>query len=116
MAAISESQSCHDKSCQSPSKSTVPATWEHLPEPEEPHKQPNVWDLKDPAHPLHQHDVQKAYEQWLDKAREEANNSPKHPLLSTDPHSPSLEEIPEEEFPLEEHSPIAGLSTMLGEF
>jgi hypothetical protein len=60
--------------------------------------------------------MQKAYEQWLDKAREEANDSPKCSLLSTDPHSPGLEEIPEEELSLKEHSPIAGPFTMPGEF
>jgi hypothetical protein len=116
MAAISQSQSYHDESYQSPAKSTVPATWEHSPEPEEPHKQPNIWDLKDLAHPLHRHDAQKAYKHWLDKAREKANNSPKCPSLSTNPHSPGLEEIPDEDLPLEEHSPIAGPSTMPGEF
>jgi hypothetical protein len=116
MAAISQSQLCHDESRQSPAKSTVPATWEHLPEPEEAHKQPNIWDLKDPAHPLHRHDAQKAYEHWLDKAREEANDSPKHPSLSTSSRSPSLEEIPKEEVPPEEQPPIVGPSTMPGEF
>jgi hypothetical protein len=60
--------------------------------------------------------VQKAYEQWLDKAREEANDSPKHPSLSTNPHSPGLEEISEEETLPEEHLPIAGPSTMLEGF
>jgi hypothetical protein len=87
-----------------------------LPEPEEPRKQPNVWDLKDPAHPLHRHGAQKAYEQWLDKAWEEANDSPKRPSPTTSPHSPNLESIPEEDVPPEESSPIAGPSTMLGEF
>jgi hypothetical protein len=116
MAAISKSQSHRNELCQSPAKSTVPATQEHLPDPEESHKQSNVWDLKDPAHPLHQHGAKKAYEHWLDKAREEANNSPKRPLLSTDPCSPGLEEIPEEELPLEEQPPIAGPSTMPGSF
>jgi hypothetical protein len=116
MAATSKSQSCCNESCQSPAKSTVPATWEHSPDPEEAHKQPNIWDLKDPAHPLHQHGTQKAYEHWLDKAREKANNSPKCPSPSTDPHLPGLEEIPEEESPLEEHPPIAGPSTMPGGF
>src|SRR5438445_7629689 len=53
MAAISQSQSRRDESRQSPAKSTVPSTREHSPEPKEPCKQPNVWDLKDPAHPLH---------------------------------------------------------------
>jgi hypothetical protein len=87
-----------------------------LPEPEEPHKQPNVWDLKDPAHPLHQHDTQKTYEHWLDKAREKANDSPKHSLLlSTNPNSPGLESIPEEDALPEESLPIAGPSTMPGE-
>src|SRR5437588_4039287 len=105
MAAISQSQSHRDKSRQSPAKSTVPATREHSPEPKEACKQPNIWDLKDPAHPLHQHGTQKAYEHWLDKAREEANNSPKHPSLSTNPHSPGLEEIPEEDLPPEEDPP-----------
>src|SRR5437588_13092582 len=114
MAAISQSQSCRNKSCQSPAKSTVPSTREHSPEPEGPCKQPNVWDLKDPAHPLHQHGAQKAYKHWLDKAREEANDSPKRlSLLSTNPHSPVLEEISEEDVPSDEHSPIEGLSTML---
>jgi hypothetical protein len=116
MAAISQSQSCHNESHQSPAKSTVPATQEHSPEPEEAHKQPNVWDLKDPAHPLHRHSTQKAYEHWLDKAREEANDSPKCLLPSTNPHSPGLEEIPEEDMPPEEHLPITGPSTMPGEF
>jgi hypothetical protein len=116
MAAISQSQSHHNKSRQSPVKSTVPATREHLPEPKEACKQPNVWDLKDPAHPLHRHGAQKAYEHWLDKAREEANDSPKHPLPSTNPHSPGLEEIPEEETSPEEPLPIAGPSTMPGGF
>jgi hypothetical protein len=112
MAAISQSQSR-----QSPAKSTVPSTWEHLPEPKEPHKQPNVWDLKDPAHPLHRHGAQKAYEHWLDKAREEAHDSPKClSLPSTNPHSPTLEDIPEEDMPTEENPPIAGPSTMPGEF
>jgi hypothetical protein len=87
-----------------------------LPEPEEAHKQPNVWDLKDPAHPLYRHGAQKAYEHWLDKAREEANDSPKHPSPSSDTRSPSLEDIPEEETLSEEHPPIAEPSTMLGEF
>jgi hypothetical protein len=95
----------------------VPLTREHSPEPEEPRKQPNIWDLKDPAHPLHRHGAQKAYEHWLDKAREEANDSPKRPLPTTSPHSPGLEDIPEEEdMPPEETLPIAGSSTMLGEF
>jgi hypothetical protein len=74
-------------------------TQEHLPEPEESHKQPNVWDLKDPAHPLHQHGAQKAYEHWLDKAREEANDSAKCPSPTTSSHSPNLEDIPEEDMP-----------------
>jgi hypothetical protein len=87
-----------------------------LPEPEEACKQPNVWDLKDPAYPLHRHGAQKAYEHWLDKAREEANDSPKCPLPSTNTHSPGLEEIPEEEIPPEKHSPIKEPPTMLGEF
>jgi hypothetical protein len=60
--------------------------------------------------------VQKAYEQWLDKAREEANNSPKHLSPSTDSYSPGLEKIPEEESSPEEHPPVAGPSTMLGTF
>jgi hypothetical protein len=89
---------------------------EHSPEPEEPRKQPNVSDLKDPAHPLHRYGAQKAYEQWLDKAREEANNSPKCPSPTTSPHSPTLESIPEEDMPPEESPPIAGPSTMPGEF
>jgi hypothetical protein len=116
MAAISQSQSHCNESRQSPAKFTVPATWEHSPEPEEPCKQPNIWDLKDPAHPLHRYGTQKAYEHWLDKAREEANDSPKHPSPSTNPYSPDLEEIPEEDLPPEEHLPIAGPSTMPGEF
>jgi hypothetical protein len=116
MAAISESQSCCDELCQSPAKSTVSVTWEHSPDPEEICKQPNIWDLKDLAHPLHRYGTQKAYEHWLDKAREEADDSLKHLLLSTNPRSPGLEEIPEEELPLEEHPPIAGPSTMLGGF
>jgi hypothetical protein len=117
MAATSQSQSCRNESRQSPAKSTVPATWEHSPEPKELCKQPNVWDLKDPAHPLHQHGAQKAYKHWLDKAREEANDSPKCPSLpSTNLHSPDLEEIPEEDMLPEESSPIAESSTMLGEF
>jgi hypothetical protein len=122
MAATSQSQSCHDRSCQSPAKSTVPATWEHSLEPEESCKQTNVWDLKDPAHPLHRHGAQKAYEHWLDKVREEAHDSPKCPSPpSTNPHSPGLEEIseediPEEEMPPEEHPPIAEPSTIPGEF
>jgi hypothetical protein len=126
MAAISESQSHCDKLCQSPTKFTVPATWKHLPDPEQ-HKQPNVWDLKDPAHPLHRYGEQKAYEKWLDKAREEANDSPKRPLPSTNPRSPGLEDISEEEenpypftfhelTPPERHLPIVGSSTMLGTF
>jgi hypothetical protein len=95
----------------------VPSTREHSPEPEESYKQPNVWDLKDPAHPLHRHGAQKAYEHWLDKAWEEANDSPKRPSLTTSSHLPSLEDIPEEEdMPPEETSPIAGSSTMPGEF
>jgi hypothetical protein len=117
MAAISQSQSRHNKSCQSPAKFTVPLTWEHLPEPKEPHKQPNIWDLKDPAHPLHRHGGQKAYEHWLDKAREKANDSPKCSLLpSTNPHSPALEDIPKEDIPPEESPPIVGPSTIPGEF
>jgi hypothetical protein len=116
MAAISQSESHCAESQQSPAKSTVPATREHSPEPKETHKQSNIWDLKDPAHPLHRHGAQKAYEYWLDKAREEANDSPKHPSPSTNPCSPGLEEIPEEELPPEEHLPIAGPSTMPGEF
>jgi hypothetical protein len=60
--------------------------------------------------------VQKAYEQWLDKAREEANNSPKCPSPSTNPHLSGLEEIPKEELSPEEHLPIAGPSTMPGGF
>jgi hypothetical protein len=116
MAAISQSQSHRDESHQSPAKSTVPSTREYSPEPEEPRKQPNIWDLKDSAHPLHRHGAQKAYEHWLNKAREEANDSPKHPSLTTSPHSPSLEDIPEEDIPPEETSPVAGPSTMPGEF
>jgi hypothetical protein len=107
---------CHNKSCQSPAKSTVPSTREHSPEPEEPHKQPNIWDLKNPAYPLHQHGAQKAYEHWLDKAREEANDSPKRLSPTTSSHLPNLENIPEEDMPPEENPPIAGPSTMLGEF
>jgi hypothetical protein len=87
-----------------------------LPEPEEPRKQPNIWDLKDLAHPLHRHGTQKAYEQWLDKAWEKANDSLKCPSLTTSPHSPNLESIPEEDMPPEENPPIAGPSTMPGEF
>jgi hypothetical protein len=116
MAAVSQSQSRHDESRQSPAKSTVPLTREHLPEPKEPCKQPNVWDLKDPAHPLHQHGTQKAYEHWLDKAREEANDSPKRPSPTSSLHSPNLESIPEEDLPPEETAPVAGPSTMPGEF
>jgi hypothetical protein len=116
MAAASQSQSRHDELHQSPVKSTIPSTWEHSSETEEPCKQPNVWDLKDLAHPLHRHGAQKAYEHWLDKAREEANNSPKHPSLTTSPHSPNLEDIPEEDMPPEETLPVAGPSIMLGEF
>jgi hypothetical protein len=116
MAAVSQSQSRRDESCQSPAKSTVPSTREHSPEPEEPRKQPNVWDLKDPAHPLHRHGAQKAYEQWLDKAQEEANNSPKRPSLTSSLHSPQLESIPEEDVPLEESPPIAGPSNIPGGF
>jgi hypothetical protein len=116
MAAISQSQSRRDESHQSPAKSTVPSTREHSPETEEPRKQPNVWDLKDPAHPLHRHGTQKAYEQWLDKAREEANNSPKRPSPTSSLHSPQLESIPEEDVPPEESPPIVGPSNMLGEF
>src|SRR5437588_9971020 len=116
MAAISQSQSRHDESHQSPAKSTVPSTREHSPEPEEPRKQQNVGDLKDPAHPLHRHGAQKAYEHWLDKAQEEANESPKRPLLTSSLQSPNLESIPEEDLPPEETAPIAGPSTMLGEF
>src|SRR5437879_5881972 len=113
MAAISQSQSRYDESHQSPAKSTVPATQEHSPEPEESYKQPNIWDLKDPAYPLHRHGAQKAYEHWLDKAREEANNSPKCSSLTTSSHSPGLEDIPEEATLPEESLPIAGPSTML---
>src|SRR5437879_4795199 len=116
MAAISQSQLHCDESCQSPAKSTVPLTREHSPESEEPCKQPNVWDLKDPAHPLHRHGAQKAYEQWLDKAREEANDSLKRPSPTSSLHSPHLESIPEEDMPPEESPPIAGPSTMPGEF
>src|SRR5437879_1229355 len=116
MAAIPQSQSRHHELHQSPAKSTVPLTREHSPEPKEPRKQPNVWDLKDPAHPLHRHSTQKAYEQWLDKAREEANDSPKRPSPTSSLHSPQLESIPEEDLPPEENPPIAGPSTMPGEF
>src|SRR5438445_8548048 len=116
MAAISQSQSQCDESRQSPAKSTVPLTREHSPEPEEPRKQQNVGDLKDPAHPLHRHGAQKAYEHWLDKAQEEANDSPKRPLLTTSLQSPNLESIPEEDMPPEENPPIAGPSTIPGEF
>jgi hypothetical protein len=37
------------------------------------------------------------HNKWLNKAREEANNSPKHPLPSTNPSSPGLEDIPKGE-------------------
>jgi hypothetical protein len=37
-------------------------------------------------------------------------------LPSTNPHSPGLEEISEEEPSPEEHLPVAGPSTMPGEF
>jgi hypothetical protein len=37
-------------------------------------------------------------------------------LPSTNPYLSGLEEIPEEELPSKEHLPIAGPSTMLGEF
>src|SRR5438445_11895443 len=40
MAAISQSQLHCDELCQSPAKFTVPLTWEYLPEPKEPCKQP----------------------------------------------------------------------------
>src|SRR5437588_7298610 len=108
MAATSQSQSRCNELCQSPAKSTISAIWEHSPEPKKAYKQPNVWDLKDPAHPLHRHGTQKAYKQWLDKAREEANDSPKCPLPTTSPHLPSLEDIPEEDMPPEETSPKIG--------
>jgi hypothetical protein len=60
--------------------------------------------------------MQKAYEQWLDKAREEAHDSPKCPSPTSSSHSPQLESIPEEDMPPEETSPIAGPSTTPGEF
>jgi hypothetical protein len=116
MAATSQSQSRRDESCQSPAKSTIPSTQEHSPETEEPCKQPNTWDLKDPGHPLHRHGAQKAYEHWLDKAQEEANDSLKCSLLTTSPHLPSLEDIPEEDVSPEETSPIMDTSAMPGEF
>jgi hypothetical protein len=116
MVAISQSQSHRDESRQSSVKSTVSSTWEHSPESEELHKQPNIWDLKDLAHPLYRHGTQKAYKHWLNKAREEANNSPKCLSPTTSPYSPSLEDIPEEDIPPEETSPIVGPSTMPEEF
>jgi hypothetical protein len=87
-----------------------------LPESEKLYKQPNIWDLKDLAHPLYRYGTQKAYEHWLDKARKKANDSPKHLSPSTNPHSSDLEDTPEEELPPEEHSPIVKPSTMPGEF
>jgi hypothetical protein len=126
MAAISQSQSCHDESHHSPAQSTIPATQKHSPDPKL-HKQSNIWDLKDPAHPLYQHGKQKAYEKWLDQAREEADDSPKCLSPSTNPRSPGLEDISKEEknpypftfheiMPPKRHLLIAEPSNMPGTF
>ena len=41
----------------------------HSPEPEAgPSKQPIIWDLKDPAHPLHQWGMQQAYKEHIEQA------------------------------------------------
>ena len=141
MAAISTSQSRHDESHHSPSAPSIPATRLHSPEPEAgPSKQPITWDLKDPAHPLHQWGMQQAYKEHIEQARYDypVPHSPSvklgsqpampvspqetSPQQSTSPHSettglrsPGLESIPEEN--TEEAVPPGGhhqLPTMLG--
>jgi hypothetical protein len=126
MAAMAISQSHYDKSHYSPARSIIPLTCEHSPDPEL-CKQSNVWELKDLNHPLHWDEEQKAYEKWLDKAREEADDSPKLISPSSNHCLPSLEDISKEEknlypftfyeiSPPERHLPIVGPSNMPGTF
>ena len=123
MAAISTSQSHHNKSHRSPPVSSIPATRHHSPEPEAgPTKRPITWDLKDPVHPLHHWGMQQAYKQHIEEAgynypvphspSAKLGSQPPSPvspwqtspqqttsplLGSTGFHLPGLESIPEEE-------------------
>ena len=139
MAAISISQSCHNESHHLSSAPSIPATRPHSQEPEPgPSKQPITWDLKDPAHPLHQWGMQQAYKEHIKQAgynypvpclpsvksgsqpASPASPQETSPQQSTSPHSettglcsPDLESIPEEE----EAAPLGGhhqLPTMPG--
>ena len=141
MAAISTSQSRHNKSCHSPSAPSIPATRLHSPEPEAgPSKRPITWDLKDPAHPLHRWGMQQAYKEHIKQAGYDypvprlpsvksgsqlvspALPQETSPQQGTSPHlettslrSPGLESIPEED--IEEAAPPDGHHqppTMLG--
>jgi hypothetical protein len=135
MDAISESQSRHDKSCQSPAKFTVPSTHAHSPDPEDPNKWSNVGDIKDPDNPSHRwvafNTLRKGHKEDLKKdPRDEQYQEHYHKQRQDSPPtwaSPvalsllGLEDIPEEEsapsdprteFTL--HYPINGPSTMPG--
>jgi hypothetical protein len=122
MDAISTSQSWRDESHHSPSNPTVPTTHHHSPEPEpapEEGKCPNIWDLKDPAHPLHHHRVQQAYKEWLDRdwAKADTEQAPSSGSSNCSLSSPHLGVIPEEDEPettLPHGPPIARPSTILG--
>ena len=132
MAAISTSQSRRDELCHSPSAPSIPATRLHSPEPEAgPSKQPITWDLKDPVHPLHRWGMQQAYKEHIEQAGYNypvphsplvrSGSQPASPTSpqqtsphqstsphseTTNPHSPGLESIPEED--IEEAAPPGG--------
>ena len=123
MAAISTSQSRYNEFHHLPSAPSIPATRSYSPEPEpSPSKQPITWDLKDPAHPLHQWGMQQAYKEHIKQAgynypvlrlpsvklgsqpASPASPQETSPQQSTSPcsettglHSPDLESIPKEE-------------------
>jgi hypothetical protein len=69
MDAISQSESRCDKSRQSPAKSTVPSTHAHSPDREDPNKQFNIGDIKDPENPFHHWVARESHKQKIEHNR-----------------------------------------------
>jgi hypothetical protein len=123
MDAISKSQSR-----QSPAKSTVPSTRAHSPDREDPNKRSNVRDIKDPENPFHHWVARESHkqkieqdqrldpeeEQYREYYHKKRQDSPPTQPSPTASSPPGLEDVPEEEEPIEPIIPVAGPSTMLG--
>jgi hypothetical protein len=128
MDTISESQLRHDKSHQSPAKSTVLLTCAHSPDRKDPNKWSNVGDIKDPENPFHRWVARESHKQKIEQDRrsdpgeeqyreyyhKKRQDSPPTQPSPTASSPPRLEDVPEEEEPTEPVILIARPSTMPG--